>query len=159
MEYTRSSPTDQTIRIGSIQSVDAVNRQAVLVASGTNSIIVDCSYYVGATQVTPQVGDQWQIEKVAGSWRLRGRLPINDPNDSAITPTAGQHIVGSGNGPVELQGTVINANAPLSTQAVPTAARPDPTSVPAGTQIYDSTLGQPIWSNGTNWHDSAGESV
>ena len=157
-DFTRTG-TGPTIRYGAITSVDAVNQLATMTTSGLGVITVDTSYYVGATQVTPTVGDQWQVERVNGNWRLKGQLPFNTPNDIAITPTAGQHVVGSGQGPIELQGTQINANAPLATQAVLTSGRPEATAVPAGTQIYDSTLGKPIWSNGTNWTDAIGESV
>jgi hypothetical protein len=158
-DYTRTPPQDQMTRNGAIVAVDAVNQLAAFVAAGQNTIIVNTGYLVGAVGVTPAVGEQWQIEKIQGNWRLKGQLPFNSPNDSAVVPTAGQHVLGSGNGPVVVQATQAVINAPLSTQAVPTAARPDPTSVPAGTQIYDSTLGKPIWSNGSNWHDSTGESV
>ena len=158
-DYTRTGPRDQTVRYGAITSVDAINQLATMTTAMLGTITVDTSYLVGAVQVTPTIGDQWQVEKINGNWRLKGQLPFNTPNDTAVTPTSGQHVVGSGQGPIELQGTQINANAPLATQAVPTAARPDATSVPAGTQVYDATLGQPIWSNGTNWHDAAGESV
>jgi len=158
-EYTRASPTGQVVRAAAVTSVDAVNQLATMITRDLGIITVDTSYYVGATQVTPTVGDQWQVEKINGNWRLKGQLPFNTPNDTAITPTSGQHVVGSGQGPVELQGTVINANAPLATQAVPTTGRPAATSVAPGTQIYDATLGKPIWSNGTNWLDATGESV
>lgn len=40
-----------------------------------------------------------------------------------------------------------------------TAGRPAATSVLAGTQFYDTTLHKPIWSDGTNWRDSAGTVV
>lgn len=33
------------------------------------------------------------------------------------------------------------------------------TSVPVGTQVYDSTLGKPIWSTGSVWKDAAGTTV
>lgn len=158
-EYTRTGVRDQTIRYGAITSVDAINQLATMTTSHLGTITVDTSYLVGAVQVTPTVGDQWQVEKVNGNWRLKGQLPFNTPNDSMVVPTSGQHVVGSGQGPIELQGTVINANAPLATQAVPTLARPAASSVAAGTQIYDQTLSKPIWSNGSIWHDAAGESV
>jgi hypothetical protein len=160
VDYTRSPTTQNTSRVGAIQSVDVVNQMAQLATNNGNVIDVDTSYYVGATQVTPTVGDQWVVQRSqAGGWQLQSRLPFNDPNQTTTTPTSGQHVVGSGQGPVQLQGTLISVNAPLSTQATPTTGRPSASSVPAGTQIYDSTLGKPIWSNGSAWHDATGASV
>jgi hypothetical protein len=158
-EYTRASPTGQVVRAAAVTSVDAINQLATMTTRDLIVITVDTSYYVGAVQVTPTVGDQWQVEKVNGNWRLKSQLPFNTPNDSAITPTAGQHVVGSGQGPIEMQGTRVNINAPLVTQAVPTTGRPAASSVPAGTQIYDATLNKPIWSNGSAWHDATGATV
>lgn len=158
-DYTRSAPGTQITRQVAITSVDVVNHAAVGLTRTLNYINIDTSYYVGAVQVTPTVGDQWVITKIDGQWRLDHRIPFNDPNQTSTIPTQGQHIVGSGQGPVELQGTTINVNAPMATQAVPTTGRPSPTSVAAGTQIYDATLGKPIWSNGSAWHDASGASV
>lgn len=40
-----------------------------------------------------------------------------------------------------------------------TATRPSAETVGAGVQIYDSTLGKPIWSNGSVWKDASGATV
>jgi hypothetical protein len=40
-----------------------------------------------------------------------------------------------------------------------TGSRPSAASVSAGAQFYDTTLGKPIWSNGTVWKDAAGTTV
>jgi len=40
-----------------------------------------------------------------------------------------------------------------------TAGRPAASSVPVGFSGYDSTLGIPIWSNGTNWRNASGTTV
>jgi hypothetical protein len=159
VSYTRTDPTTPQIRQVAITSVDTQNQGAYGQTNSGGQVFVDTSYYVGATSVTPSVGDQWTIQNINGQWRLHTRIPFNDPNQAAVVPTQGQHIIGSGQGPIELQGTQINANAPLATQAVVTSGRPAANSVPAGTLMYDSTLGKPIWSNGTNWHDASGAVV
>jgi hypothetical protein len=158
-DYTRTPPGNLTTRQVAITSVDVVNHGA-MGSSGTSiNIPIDTSYYVGATQVTPTIGDQWTIQKLNGDWRLVHRLPFNDPNQASVTPTQGQHVVGSGQGPVELQGSVVNVNAPLAIQPVPTTGRPVASSVAPGTQVYDTNLSLPIWSNGTVWHDAVGNVV
>jgi hypothetical protein len=43
--------------------------------------------------------------------------------------------------------------------AYTTAARPTASSVGAGAAYYDTTLGKPAWSDGTNWKDAAGTTV
>lgn len=40
-----------------------------------------------------------------------------------------------------------------------TGNRPPAATVKAGAQWYDTTLGKPIWSDGTNWKDAAGTTV
>lgn len=44
----------------------------------------------------------------------------------------------------------------LKHRAFATASRPSASGVGAGTEIYDTTLSKPVWSDGTNWRDSAG---
>jgi hypothetical protein len=38
----------------------------------------------------------------------------------------------------------------------PSADRPDPATMPIGFQIFDTTLGRSLWSNGTTWVDALG---
>lgn len=148
------------IRAG-IQSVDVANQHASAYSKKAGIITIDTSHYTGAVQVTPIEGEQWYVEQVEGTYRLHSRIPFNDPNQNPITPAKGQHVLGSGAGEVVLNAgaSPVTVMSPLSTKSVPTGSRPDPTSVAAGTQIYDSTLGKPIWSNGTIWHDAAGTAV
>jgi hypothetical protein len=40
-----------------------------------------------------------------------------------------------------------------------TGTRPTASSQGVGAMLYDSTLGKPIWSNGTVWKDAAGTTV
>lgn len=40
-----------------------------------------------------------------------------------------------------------------------TAGRPAATAVPVGESYFDSTLGVPVWSNGTDWVDATGATV
>jgi hypothetical protein len=156
VNYTSTPPGMQVMRIVAITSVDVANRAAVGVMRSGNVVNIDTSYYVGAVQVMPSVGDQWYITKQDGQWKLDHRIPFNDPNQAAITPTQGQHIVGSGQGPVELQGTQVNVKGPLGVAAYTTATLPSASSVPAGTHVYDITLGKPVWSNGSFWVDATG---
>lgn len=156
-EYTRTPPNALKVQQVSINSVDVVNHGATGISNAGTSIFIDTSYYVGAVQVTPSVGDQWAIQKINGQYRLLHRIPFNDPNQAGVIPTQGQHLVGSGQGPVELQGTQINANAPLAIKTTTTANRP--TGVPAGTHMFDITLSKPIWYSGTTWVDGSGTSV
>jgi hypothetical protein len=158
-DFTRTPPHAVKTQQVSINSVDVVNHAAFGIGNSGTPVPINTSYYVGAVQVTPTVGDQWLIQKINGEYRLLQRIPFNDPNQAAVIPTQGQHVVGSGQGPVELQGTQINANAPLAIQTVTTATRP--TGVPAGTHVFDTTIGKPIWysGSGATWVDGVGTSV
>lgn len=75
----------------------------------------------------------------------------------------GPTLIGDSNAgfTVGLTGTGKSGN-PWKLTVVPrvytTAARPSATGI-AGMMIYDSTLGKPIWSNGTAWRDATGTAV
>ena len=47
----------------------------------------------------------------------------------------------------------------LRMKAVPTGSRPLAASVGAGAQMFDTTLGKPVWSDGTQWCDATGAPV
>lgn len=46
--------------------------------------------------------------------------------------------------------------APLNDPPFATVDRPDPVEAGAGGRYYDTTLGKPAWSDGTDWRDAAG---
>jgi hypothetical protein len=54
---------------------------------------------------------------------------------------------------------VCQTTRPFRTGSSATGSRPSASAVGAGTQWYDTTLGKPIWSNGTDWKDAAGTTV
>jgi hypothetical protein len=141
-----------------ITDVDVANRKATGYTRYQTYVSIDTSHHVGAVQVTPSFGEQWSIAMVGGIWMLVAKKPFNTA-EMLNSPAEGQTQIGSSAGPTELNGGQVNVNAPMATQAVATTARPAASSVPAGTQIYDSTLNKPIWSNGTIWHDAAGTAV
>lgn len=41
----------------------------------------------------------------------------------------------------------------------PSSQRPDPTTKPAGSRIFDITLSKPLWCTGTAWVDATGTPV
>lgn len=53
----------------------------------------------------------------------------------------------------------ISMLAPMQLMAYTTAARPTPAAAGVGGVIYDSTLGLPIYSNGSSWRDATGAAV
>jgi hypothetical protein len=117
---------------------------------------IDISHHVGAVQVTPAVGQQWVIIKDRGVWKLERQLPFNIPQEAPMVE--GQTRIGS-SGPTELHGSQVNINAPLRALVAETSSRPDASSVPLGSQIYDSALNQPLWSDGTTWQAPAASST
>lgn len=48
---------------------------------------------------------------------------------------------------------------PAKLASFTTASRPSAATAGAGANIYDTTLGKPIWSNGVDWKDAAGTTV
>lgn len=53
----------------------------------------------------------------------------------------------------------LTANGAIQYKSYTTAARPTAASVGTGSCIFDTTLGKPIWSDGTNWKDATGATV
>lgn len=154
-----SMPIPHTTRVISITAVDLANRKAVgTPRTHTVGLNIDLSYHVGASVVTPAVGESWMVERAdMGFYRLTRKLQTNAPE--LLTPAVqGQVHVGS-SGPLELNGSVVNLNAPVSVAAYTTAMLPAASSLPAGTHVYDTTLSKPIWSNGTVWVDATGAPI
>ena len=54
---------------------------------------------------------------------------------------------------------VLRTGSVLAVAAVATGSRPSAATVGAGGMIFDSTLGKPIWSDGSNWVDATGATV
>lgn len=107
-----NSLNNRSIIEAGIDSVDVANLQASAYSKKSGIITIDLSHYVGAIQVIPSPGEQWRVQMVRGAYYLHSRLPFNDANQVSITPTMGQHVIGSGEGPVELSGTQVNIDAP-----------------------------------------------
>lgn len=60
---------------------------------------------------------------------------------------------------VRSNGVTAFGNPVRTVRAFATGARPAVSSLPVGSDIYDTTLHKPIWSDGTNWRDAAGTVV
>lgn len=143
---------------GAVVGVDAQTRTATVYTRSKYTVNVNCAYAVGDTIITPAVGEQWYIERFDMEWRLAGRIPYNDATLN-IEPVPGQVSAGSANGPYELNGTVINARAPLVLASYTTTTRPEPGTAGVGAVIYDVTLGMPVFSDGVVWRDALGTTV
>jgi nitrous oxidase accessory protein NosD len=96
-----------------IVSVDVAKRSATGRTNRGAMIPISTNYHVGACQVTPSVGDQWQVVCIRGEWRLTSRLPHHTA-DLLVKPEQGQTQIGAA-GPTELHGSVVNVKAPYLT--------------------------------------------
>jgi hypothetical protein len=120
------------------------------------SIAINLNYYPGATYVVPAVGEQWYIKKISGQWVLDFKLPFLQTTQGLViqNPVQGTYQLGSSGtvqGPLLLDGSVINAQAPLSLNAYPTASLPSAATAGAGALVWDSTVAAVKISNGTIW--------
>lgn len=150
--------TDPRREVVSVISCDLERRQAMVVSRTRNTFPVDFRYSVGEVDVVPRVGEQWYVERVSLFWRLVSRVPFQYPA-LAIRPVEGQVRLGSGLGPVELVGTEVNCHGPLQLPSYSTEERPDADAVAVGSCLYDTTLGIPVWSDGSAWKDATGTPV
>lgn len=157
--YARQSNSAVTQVVVAVTGVDVNSNMAEVMLRDGSSVQVHTDIMVGAVSVTPAIGEQWIAEKGIGGWKLLSRLPYNDPPAAQIPAEEGQARLGSGRGPVELAGTSVNLHSPLKLNTKATSARPSAATSGVGAMIFDSTLGRPIWSNGTNWVDATGTSV
>ena len=146
-------------QVVAITSIDTVNMRATgSNRQGSVGIDIDLRYHVGAVHVMPLLYEQWVVARQGMSWVLVSKLPHNT-TDLLTDPVPGQVQIGSTGseqGPLHLNGSQIAVNAPLSVQTTTATTRPDPALYPPGTHIYDTDLGRPIWSNGSDWHDATG---
>ena len=159
-----SSTVSVTNQRVSIQTVDPVGGTAEGLTRYGTKCTINLDYHVGSVHVIPAPGEQWVVKRLSGFWILDYKLPYASTalNNVVANPVAGTTQLGSSGanpGPTNLLGSQVNVMAPLGVQAVSTASRPDAATVGAGGHIFDTTLGKPIWSNGTTWVDSTGATV
>lgn len=156
VSYTRHSASNRITQPVAITSVNAASTppQATGITRNNTYVQISIGHWVGAIQVTPAVGEQWIVIRDRGVWKLDSQIPFNIPSELSAAQE-GQTRIGS-SGPTELDGSQVNANAPLRAKNTTTDGRPAANSVSPGSQIYDTTLNKPIWSDGTNWRDAAG---
>lgn len=151
--FTRRSTNDQNIQIVAILSIDLVSGQAIGLTRERTEITVEFNYPVGGIYVTPSVGEQWYVERQQLVWRLRNRIPFND-HTANIKTAPGQTKIGSSRGPLELVGSAVRLHNPLVSYTCTTSERPEAPEV--GTTVFDTTLGQPVWFDGTTWKETSG---
>jgi hypothetical protein len=111
--FSNSPSTTVNTQPVAIISVDVAGRTATGRTNRGAMIPISTNYHVGACQVTPAIGDQWQVSCIRGEWRLMSRLP-HLTSDMLTPPTQGQIQIGA-SGPMELHGSVVNINAPTLT--------------------------------------------
>ena len=157
MSNAAPQPGQQVVAILAVDTVNMVAQGQS--RQGSVSISIDLRYHVNAIHVMPAVGEQWTIKRFSTAWVLVSKLPQNTA-ELLTTPVEGQVQIGSTGstqGPLHLNGSQVTVNAPLAVQTTTATTRPDPALYPPGTHIYDTDLGRPIWSNGTDWHDATGK--
>lgn len=75
------------------------------------------------------------------------------------TTTANNQIQLGASGSNVVAAGAITAGGFVRCATYATASRPSASTAGAGAMIYDSTLGKPLWSNGSAWRDAAGTAV
>lgn len=94
-------------------------------------------------------------DKVATKNQVEAEIKtINlDANESLIVNDSAPNSI------FALNSNGLGLEVPLFAAPHATADRPTLNATDAGAQIFDTTLGQPIWWDGTNWIDGAGTTV
>lgn len=140
-----------------IVSVDLVGLKAQGYTRNQTFVQIDLRYMTGAVHAVPSKGDQWLCRWYGTSYILVSQLPVNgsELGTLADNPQQGTVQIGStnpnGQGPLHLNGSIVSANAPLNLGTYSTATMPSPTSVPAGTIVYNTDLHEMEKSDGITW--------
>jgi hypothetical protein len=154
--FTARPGTATVQQVCQIISVDLINLRAVAYTRQQTNITIDLSYYVGAAHVIPSNGDQWLVSWYGTAWKLDTQLAhaTTELTTVADFPVQGLTQIGDTNpssaGPTHINGGAIYLNAPTQLYSVPTTGRPSASGVP-GRIIFDSTLGQILFSDGSAW--------
>jgi hypothetical protein len=143
-----------------IVSVDMINLKATGQTRYQTGCEIDLRLMTGAVHAIPSVGDQWIIQQFAQSWMLVSQLPVMGTELSTLAdnPVPGTVQIGStnpnGQGPLHLNGSLVNLSSPLSLGNYTTATRPDAAVAGAGAIIFDTNVGALMVSNGTSWNQT-----
>lgn len=150
------APSTNQQQIVQIISIDLIGLKAQGRTRQGSTLDIDLRYMTGAVHVIPSVNDQWMVCRQGQSWALVSQLPVGGSELGTImdNPQQGTVQIGSTNpaglGPLHLNGSAVFTNAPLVLDNAPTGGRPD-AGIGAGAIIFDSTLGQIIFSTGITW--------
>lgn len=121
---------------------DATDAQINLNADGTNGT---CAIYFQKDSA-----NKWLLYQAAGSAELFVRDMVN--SRMLLTFNPGASVAAAR---VDVNGG-LQADGHIRTQVATTAGRPSASDLGVGAQIYDSTLSQPIWSDGSVWRFADG---
>jgi hypothetical protein len=92
------------------------------------------------------------LDPMGGETALRYNDPIG-VKDAGISLYSGGVAINA------TTGIYLNATKFVRVPSCTTANRPTAAAAGVGGHVFDSTLGKPIWSNGTNWRDATGTVV
>lgn len=111
------------------------------------------AYFWGATALfdADVSGDNWQSVTFTGALYRRdlpptARISTEDPLLATGTYIGKHRQFGRSIG--------VPPGSVVQTGRAATASRPDPAVAGAGAMFYDTSLGKPIWSNGSSWRDA-----
>lgn len=115
-------------------------------ATGFSGVTVPsaASFYGGINAIRA-VGnnDKFNVNGTSGRIELVNGSDLICYSDNYVTATA----------------RIFGATGAIKVGAAGTGSRPSAAAVGAGGMFYDTTLGKPIWSNGTAWRDATGTAV
>jgi hypothetical protein len=138
-------------------SIDEIEQAGVTnwnVGAGAENGIVRHRYHT-ALEITRRLAtDTWNNGLLFGEVQARWRILADriDFGGGVSAPDVAFRRVGA-----NIAGT--GTDDSFKTGASTTAARPTAASMTQGAQWFDTTLGIPIWSNGSVWKDAAGNTV
>jgi hypothetical protein len=131
---------------------------------GTGSNTAGPIAYISSNATTATsvdiAGDIWAVTGVAGASYDNGLGTLRVVNCNIAIP---QTFTLSGNTARNAQfygrSLVVPVGSWLRTGSAATASRPAAATAGGGAMFYDTTLGKPIWSDGTTWKDATGAAV
>jgi len=137
-------------------------------AIGSNNPFPSVLFAEGSVPSTPAAGFWRAYFKTDGMYVIDDAgveygpiVAVPDASDTAagIVELATNAEVATGTDALRAVTPAAAASVYIAQTAVATGSRPSASTAGAGATVFDTTLGQPIWSDGTNWVDATGTTV
>lgn len=146
------------------RTFDKEHTGLALKITGTRSCVINSQYMIGNINIAALVtgNSQVTLNNLYEGSPGNTDSPVNSPVTSLKVDSGSKVVLIS---PTTTEPMILASDTTtilsdyIKSAIVATSGRPTASSVGNGAMLYDSTLGKPIWSNGSVWKDASGTTV